>query len=173
MFENAMTPQQIVGLFVRLYAVWLATSAIQVFGIGMALLGKTQEYTLVPYGIAAVMLVTAVLLWFFPMLVAHKLIPRTQYENVLKIPALEAAVVACIAVGLWVFVARALPSLAQYLSVAAVFLKSHQPLSAMGETQFNHLVEGLLELAVAAFLTFKAHAVATYLLISRQPNSDD
>src|SRR6266540_5724837 len=120
-----MTPQQVVGLFVRLLAVWLAVSGVQVIGIGLALdAQKTQEHTLVPYVISAVLFVVALALWFFPMVVAHKLVPRTHFDNVLRIPAEEVAVVACVVLGLWVLVARALPPLTQYFSVVAVSLKN-------------------------------------------------
>jgi hypothetical protein len=160
-----MTPQQVVGLFVRLLAVWLAVSGVQVIGIGLALDNqKMEEHTLVPYVISAVLFAVALALWFFPMVVAHKLVPRTHFDNVLHIPAEEVTVVACVVLGLWVFVARALPLLTQYFSVIALLIKNNQPISAIGDGYSARLIEGLVDLAVASLLTFKARAIATYFL---------
>ena len=172
--ENTMTPQQVVGLFVRLLAVWLAVSGVQVIGIGVALdAQKTQEHTLVPYVISAVLFVVALGLWLFPMVVAHKLVPRTHFDNVLHIPAQEVAVVACVVLGLWVFVARALPPLAQYFSVIALLIKNNQTISAVGDGYSARLVEGLVELAVASLLTFKARAIAIYFLARRSTEEEE
>jgi len=163
-----VTPQQLIGLFVRLLAVWLAVSGVQVIGIGLALdAQQMQEHTLVPYVISTVLFVVALVLWFFPMVVAHKLVPRTHFDNVLRIPAEEVAVVACVVLGLWVFVARALPPLTQYFSVVALLIKNNQPIFSIGDGYFARLVEGLVELAVASLLTFKARAIATYFLVRR------
>jgi hypothetical protein len=101
------------------------------------------------------------------MVVAHKLVPRTHFDNVLRIPAEEVAVVACVVLGLWVFVARALPPLTQYFSVVALLIKNNQPIFSIGDGYFARLVEGLVELAVASLLTFKARAIATYFLVRR------
>jgi hypothetical protein len=111
-----MTPQQIVGLFVRIFAVWLAVSGIQIIGYGVALDAQPgMERSVAPYAMAIVIFVLAVALWFFPMVVAHKLVPRTHFDNVLRIPAHETAVIACLVLGLWIFVARALPTLSQQI----------------------------------------------------------
>ncbi len=163
-----MTPQQIVGLCVRLFAVWLVVSGLQMIGYGFALEAQpNQEPTLVPFGIAAVLFIVALALWFFPMVVAHKLIPRTHFENVLRVSAPESAVVACVVLGLWLFAARALPALAQYFSIAALLLKNHQPLSEAGVWNLARLVEGVIELIVALVFTLKARVVVTYLLALR------
>jgi hypothetical protein len=169
-----MTPQQIVGLFVRLFSVWLVVSGVQIIGVGLALdAQQAQEHTLVPYGISVVLFIFALALWFFPMAVAHKLVPPTQFDNVLHVPAQEMAVVACVVLGLWVFAARALPSLAQYLSVAAQLVKNNQPISAVGDAYFSRIVGGLVELAVASLLAFKARAIATYFLVPRSTQEEE
>jgi hypothetical protein len=169
-----MTPQQVVGLFVRLLAVWLVLSGVQLIGYGAALdTQHTQEHTLVPYVISAVLFIFALALWLFPMAVAHKLVPRTHFDNVLRVPAQEVAVVACVILGLWVFVARALPSLTQYVSVAALLIKNNQSISVMGDGYFARMVEGLVELAVASLLTFKARAIATYFLLPPEHGEEE
>lgn len=168
-----MTPQQIVGLFVRVFAVWLAVSGIQLIGYGVSLNAQPAADTVAPYTIAAILFILAVVLWFFPMVVAHKLVPRTQYDDVLRIPAHEAAVIACLILGLWVFVARALPMLSQQLSIAVILLKSNEPLSAMGNGYIARITEGLVELAVALVLTFKARYIANFFLLPRANDRDE
>jgi hypothetical protein len=168
-----MTPQQIVGLGVRLFAIWLVVIAIQMLGYGVALdAQQSQEKTVVPYAITVVFLVAAVGLWLFPMAVAHKLIPRTHFDNTLRVPPPESAVVACIVLGLWLFAAHALPSLAQYLSIAVFLFRNHQPLSEAGVWNLARLFEGLFEFAFALVLTLKARAIVTYLLAVRPLGED-
>ena len=53
--------------------------------------------------IAAVYGIGAILLWLFPMWTAHKLLPRTRFENTVSLPPLEAARVGCALIGLWFF----------------------------------------------------------------------
>ncbi len=161
-----MTPQQIVGLFVRILAIWLVVSALQLIGVGAALDDQQMpEKTLVPYIISAILVAFAIALWFFPMAVANKLIPRTQFDNTLSVAAHEAAAVACIALGLWLFVAKSLPLLTQYISVAALVNNNIQSLAIeMGASYNTRLILGLVELVASVILTFKARKIAAYFL---------
>jgi len=156
--ENTMTPQQIVGLFVRILAIWLVVSAIQLIGVGAALDDQQMpEKTLVPYIISGILVIFAIALWLFPMAVAHKLIPRSQIDNTLSVSAHEAAVVVCIALGLWLFVAKSLPLLTQYISVAALVNNNNQSLAIeMGASYNTRLILGLVELVASVILTFQS-----------------
>jgi hypothetical protein len=94
-----MTPQQIVGLGIRLFAIWLAVRTIPYL---VAFQGVPAEQR--PPGAYLVVVayaIVAVLLWFFPMTIAHKLVPRTQFAEPLRVPAFEAARVGCALLGLW------------------------------------------------------------------------
>ena len=66
-----MTPQQYVGLFVRLFAIWLFFVAAQTIGVGVAL--DSHGHSIAPYVIASLEGLAAVTLWCFPMFVADKL----------------------------------------------------------------------------------------------------
>ncbi|MCP2936610.1 hypothetical protein NK983_28395, partial [Salmonella enterica subsp. enterica serovar Typhimurium] len=62
-----MTPQQIVGLAVRLFAIWLGVWVIQMFGIAYAVrdssnAGMNDLYLM----FAALFSVVAVFMWLFP-----------------------------------------------------------------------------------------------------------
>jgi hypothetical protein len=166
-----MTPQQIVGLAARLFAIWLVITAIQAFGMATAMgeqPGATS--TAVPYGFAALFLAAAIFLWLFPMAVAHKLVPRTRFENTLRLPAHEVLVVACVVLGLWVIVARAVPAVAYYVSVAAFWLKNGQPIGTLQQSQHIGFLIGLIHLAIGLFLVLRARQVAAYAL--PQPPED-
>jgi hypothetical protein len=113
--ENTMTPRQLVGLFIRLFAIWLAISAIQMIGTGMALrdsvgIGAGADH--VAYAVSVILFITALIVWCFPLLIAGKLIPASSPDGApTSISAVETATVACIVLGLWTLVGRVLPAL--------------------------------------------------------------
>ncbi|MCL2075262.1 MAG: hypothetical protein FWH15_02250 [Betaproteobacteria bacterium] len=169
-----MTPQQIVGLFVRLFAIWLVVQALQLVGVGIEINRQPlQEQWAGYYYTSAIVVVVAAALWLFPMVVAHKLIPRTQFDNVLRVPAHEAAIVACIVLGLWLFVARALPLLTHYFTVAALLWKNHISVYEAEVANPARLIEGVVTLLVCGFLTFKARFIANCLLLPRTDKEDE
>lgn len=125
-----------------------------------------------PYIISAVFVVAAVVLWLFPMVVAHKLIPRTNLDNAMHVSPPESAVVACIIFGLWLFAGRALPLLAHYISIAVLLLRNHQPLSEVGVWNHASLFEGVIDLAIALVLTLKARVVVGHLLAEHSAEAE-
>jgi hypothetical protein len=165
-----MTPQQIVGLAVRLFSLWLVFITLQLIGTAMSV---NSQQGIVPsnFGFiaAAVLFGIAVALWFFPMFLAHKLIPRTQFDNVLRVPTNEAAMVACVVLGLWLFTVHILPSLAYYISLAALVNADGTPIAKSKEFTFLRLGPIVIELAFAALLCFKAYAIAKFFTTERTP----
>lgn len=111
-----MTPQQIVGLGIRLLALLLAFSALRYLGYTASDVFPTDisAQTKVAHWIAAIYLIAAALLWFVPMWIAHKLLPRTKFENRMELHGLELARVGCSLIGLWLF-ASALPDVIWFL----------------------------------------------------------
>ena len=163
-----MTPQQIVGLASRLMAVWIAILSLQSFLVAEALYQRS-EAGLASYTVAGVYLVFAALLWLFPMFIAHRLVPRTRFDDVLRLPVQQTVVVACIVLGLVVITMRALPGLAHYASLAIFVIGSGQTLSVMDPSQNLRGLVSLLELLVGLFLCFKASAIAHRLLPASAP----
>ncbi len=164
-----MTPQQIVGLAVRLFAIWVAFSALQMIGVGMSMNSQTgMQPTDAFFVSGAVMFVVAILLWIFPLFVAHKLIPRTRFEDVLRVPATEAAMVACVILGLWLFAVRVLPSVAYSVSLVAALRANNQPLSASDQFTIVKLGSIAIELFVCFLMCFKAHAISRFFTIERK-----
>ena len=163
-----MTPQQIVGLVVRLFAIWFVVQGLQMIGFGIAIDKQTLDAeSLVTFGISAVLFLVAIALWFFPMVVAHKLVPETESCDVLRVPAIGAATVACVVLGLWIFTVHVIPALSRYLAIAVLLVRDHQPLSAAGRWNLAALVEGVMQLVIALLLTFKARSIANYFLLAR------
>lgn len=111
-----MTPQQIFGTALRVLAlIVLVWSVKYLLGIPATLKDlKIGTDPTLSYAIGAVYLLLSAALWFFPMWIAHKIIPRTKFDNYLNIQPLEAARVGAALIGLWFF-ASALPSLAWYI----------------------------------------------------------
>ena len=163
-----MTSQQYVGLFVRLFAIWLFFVADQAIGVGIAL--DSHGHSIAPYVIAGLQGLAAVTLWCFPMFVAEKLMPQTNCETRTPISAIEVATVACIVLGLWLCVARVFPSLTRYVSVVLVLLHEDVPLMEMDTKSMALMVESILEFVAAIALVLKARTIAAFLLVTRQSN---
>ena len=169
-----MTPQQIVGLAIRLFSIWLVILALQIFGYGNELnnqpgVGLTNAH----YWLSGGAFLLAVLLWFFPMFVAHKIIPQTQFDNVLRVPAQEAVVVACVIFALWLFLAKVLPALAFYIPLFVVMAHDKLPISNSREFHVTRLAPIAIEFVVAMLLAFKAHAISKFLLTPKgQPRNE-
>ena len=96
-----MTPQQFVGTAVRLFALFLLSVTLRMFGVVTAFKAQLPDagpwFYLMPLATFAL----AVFLWFFPMTVAHKLVPRTGHTNTINLPAREMAAVGPVILGLW------------------------------------------------------------------------
>jgi hypothetical protein len=160
-----MTPQQIVGLAVRLFSIWLFIFAFQINGYISALNDQPgAEPIPLKYPIVGFVIVISVLLWFFPMAVAHQLIPKTKHENILSIRAQETVHVACVIFSLWLFIVKLLPALAYYLPLLIYISRQHQ--SALDYEQFHlmKIAPFVIEFIVAIILTFKSRSISKYLL---------
>lgn len=168
-----MTPQQIVGLAVRLFSIWLVVLALQILAYGNGINAQPGiEGTQVHYLLSAVVFLLAILLWFFPMSVAHKLIPKTQFDNVLRLPVHETVVVACIVFAMWLFLAKVLPALAFYIPLFVVIVHDKQPIANYDEFHFMRLAPIAIELVVSLVLMFKARAISKFLVTPKGQPGD-
>ena len=168
-----MTPQQAVGLACRLFAIWLALGSFQSWLIARAAQAEgLPEAHWLQYSVPAVYWVAAVLLWFFPLSIAHRLVPRTRFHDRLALPAGQLVLVACVVFGLAVVLLRALPALADYVAAAAPWLAAGQPLAAMVAGRKAGLLQGGIQLAAGLFCMFRAHAITARLLPPPAPEAD-
>lgn len=163
-----MTPQQIVSLFVRLFAVWLLVEAIQIVGIEFALSNQSLHANEL-FILSGILLLIAALLWVFPLTVARTILPRVEDQSATSISAKETATVACIVLGLWTIVARALPSITRLFWHALVALHDGSG-SWVRTMDQERLLEGsvaLVTLIAALFLVFRARDLAAFFLAVR------
>ena len=80
--HNTRTPQQVIGVAVRLFAIWLVLLALQVSITGIELhLQASSGDTVVTYFFSGFYIIVAVLLWLFPMAVAHSLHSERQLRR--------------------------------------------------------------------------------------------
>jgi hypothetical protein len=178
--DKHMTPQQIVGLAARLFSIWLALLALGEANLGLLDWYSSRSnhdaalyvHTIGYYVMATLFLGFAFLLWFFPMTIAHKLVPRTKFEDTLSLPARQAVVVACVVLGLFVIVWRALPILANYLSLAAIWIANGQPISIMAPKAHIQGLIGLIQFIVGLFLVVKAHTLAAKIMPSSNTTNE-
>ncbi len=100
-----MTPQQILAIGIRLFSLWLILGSVKyLVGLPSSMVGSTfPDSVPVSYAIGIGYLIVAALLWFFPMWFAHKIAPRTRFENHINVQGLELARVGCALIGLYFF----------------------------------------------------------------------
>lgn len=161
-----MTPQQIIAIAIRLFAIWIGIMTIPYFTtIPYAMSQQTGQAMWGSYVVAVVYLLIAVVLWFFPMSIAHRLIPKTQFENKIEASALEVARVGCCLFGLWLLI---------HSGPGLVFYILRISMVADGITMDKSLPTGmkldiafyLSQLVIALILVFKSGTIANLLMRS-------
>ena len=159
-----MTPQQIVGLCVRLLAIYFAYFAIQ-YLIDVPLTARTIEGQSLhtSYGIGIFCLITAVLFWLFPLVVANKIIPRTRFENHIKIQALETARVGCSLIGLWLF-AHMFPGFLWFALRTTVNSSNQSYFDSLNPQEKLQVLFFFIELVVSFVLIFQSHLFAKVVM---------
>jgi len=160
-----MTPQHAVGLACRLFAVWLALGSFQSWMLVRAAQADgVASAAWAPYAVPGIYWLVTVALWFFPMSIAHRLLPRTRFDDRIALPVRHALVLACVVLGLVVVLLRALPALAAWAAQALLWVASGVPLSAMDAARHAGLWAGLVELAVGLVFVLKARPIAARIL---------
>jgi len=158
-----MTPHQLVGLFARLFAIWLFISGIQMIGVGVSLRDSVGNGAGAAYVISIVLCAIALIVWRYPLVIARKLIPAAPDDISNSISAAETASVACIVLGLWTL-GGAFPALLRDLEIIAVYRANYQPLQSLAGRDLSRLIESAVDVVAALILTFKARWIAVYLL---------
>lgn len=162
-----MTPQQLIGVGVRLFALWLFIRALPYLGsipgqlMAMSVPGSEGAPAL-SYGIGIAYLIGGVLLWFFPMVVAHRLLPRTSHTNTLSFQAHELARVGCGLLGLWLF-AIELPALTWFLFRAFLVTGSASSFSTLDGQAKLEVIVAVVELVIAVILITKSEVFARFI----------
>lgn len=159
-----MTPLNLVGLFTRLFAIWLFISGVQMIGAGMSLRDSVGNGAGAAYVMSIVLCAIALMVWRYPLVIARKLLPAAPDDISNRISAAETASVACIVLGLWTLVGRAIPALLRDLEIISVYRANYQPLQSLAGRDLSRLIESAVDVVVALILIFKARWIAKYLL---------
>jgi hypothetical protein len=160
-----MTPQQFVGLGVRLFAIWIASENVGfLFSISSSLKAMNQsDKALYAYMMGGWWLLLAILLWFFPMWIAHKLIPRTRFENMLDLHTLEVARVGCGLLGLWLLIVQ-LRAFLWYFFVGVLSMGNDSFVRSLSQNEKVGLAVAIVQAAFAIALMLFSASFARLLL---------
>lgn len=174
-----MTPQQLLAVGIRLFAIWLALTSVSYFTAIPAALANspvgTEAPTHVAYALGALYLLCAVVLWFVPMLVAHKLLPRTTHTNVLNPQGHELARTGCGLLGLWL-VSRSLPTVVWVLFRAFIFVDGGSSYATLPQDTKLDLAVAIFEAVLGLLVLMKTRSFANLLVPQSAPStskSDD
>lgn len=154
-----MTPQQLVGLGVRLFALWLALTSLGT----ISAIWSAQLPEGAPKGLGIVMgiayLIGAAALWFFPMVVAHRLLPRTSHSNAMSAGGFEIARAGACLLGLWLLV-KTLPTAAWYIFRMAAVTTVTSAIDAFNSDAKVDMAVIVFQLVLAVVLIVKSEAFA-------------
>ncbi len=159
-----MTPQQLVGIAVRMFSITLAFFSIPYLS-GMPTVLRSHgmdDSASASVIIGVVYLAIALFSWLFPMIISHKLVPTTTFENKFNTRPDEVATVGIAILGLWKVV-DALPDLVSYLFQTSLKAGSGSIFNALGATGKADVFFILVELMIASLFLFKAHSIGKFI----------
>jgi hypothetical protein len=110
-------------------------------------------------GLGVAYLVGAVALWFLPMAVAHRLLPRTSHTNAISAGGFEIARAGTCLLGLWLLV-KTLPTIVWYVFKIAAVTSAGLAIDAFNSDAKVDLAVILFQFAVAIVLIVKSEALA-------------
>lgn len=169
-----MTPQQLLAVAVRLFAVWLALTSVSYFFAIPAALANASMGTNTPthfaYAVGTLYLLCALLLWFLPMLVAHKLLPRTHHTDVLNPHGHDLARAGCGLLGLWLL-SRSLPNVVWLFFKAVLFASAGSTVEALPVDTKVELAVAIFELGMGLLLLMKTRTFAELLFPKARASS--
>lgn len=159
-----MTPQQIVGVAIRMFSVWLAITSIPYLSsIPTALLYQEKnDSAVVSVIVGCFYLATALVIWLLPMAISHKLVPKSAFENRFNTRPDEVATVGIAILGLWKVV-DAGPDLVSYLFQTHLNAGNRSILDSLGPSGKADVLFILIELLIASLFLLKAHQIAKFI----------
>lgn len=164
-----MKKEEIVGLAVRMFAIYIAISTLGNLGnlIAFSKMGATQEVT---FGFLApavgIPLVVAVLLWLFPLTIARKLLPKTTEETPGKsqVTLAEYQAVAFSVLGMWLL-AEYIPTVFYWFGYAR-YLNSHPDVS-LTLKEYGKVASTFGGIIIGLWLLFGARGIVGILRYAR------
>lgn len=163
-----MTPQQIVALGVRLVAVLVGFYSLRFLLFLPVSMSSTNlaDQAHLSYIVGALALLLAIFFWFFPMAIAHRILPRTKFENHLNLQTFEAARVGCSLIGLW-FAITVVPGLVWFLFSNQVNSSGQSFFRSLSADDRMTFAFYLAELVLALLLIFRSNLFA-HIVVGRK-----
>lgn len=166
-----MTNTQIIGLGVRLFSVWLFVYVVRNVP-GMWNFNITESDASANLGVAVAVLIllgVIALLWFFPLTVATKLLPRVQSEGSLALPLDQVQAVGFCLLGLWIL-ATGIPSASYWLLMSYHAVKPGSLLSFQPR-DFASMTATGVQIILGIWLLFGAKGLRGLLRWARSAGS--
>lgn len=161
-----MTPQQLIAIAIRLFAIWLIILSFRYLSsvpAYFAYKGEIAERIYQAYIMAAAYIIPAIFLWLFPMTTAKKIIPALDQNTVLEFKAIDLARVGCALIGLWLF---AKSSTGLFGNIISMFIEnaSLQDFEPPMKVEFGVLV---FEFVLAVLLIIKSRNFSNVIFQSK------
>jgi hypothetical protein len=163
-----MTNAQIVGLGVRLFAIWLFVYVLQLAPNLWVFTHRDGDTIMMTMGVItpALLVLVAVALWFFPLTVASKLIPRSALAQSTSLPIEDLQQCGFLLLGLWVL-SNAIPSFVRYVFFLYYFLGPHATLD-LGTNIPGGMLFSSVQLIIGIWLLFGARGLLGLLRWARR-----
>ncbi len=160
-----MTYYQIFATGLRVFALWLGLTAISyMFPVPLALgMHWTDADTIALYATSGPILAVSIVVWLYPQAVARKLVPRTRYDDHLKLNLHEVARACAALIGLWLFT-RAMPHVLWYVSVFWFSNANTSAFSQLEVAQKTNFIIAWFELLFALALMVRSADFARLLV---------
>ena len=175
-----MTPQLIIAVTLRFAAIFLVISSLHdlITAINVLLTPEKFHYpgndpfwrSLTIGAISAIKMITALMFWFFPMMIANRIIPKhAQSQTRTWFSASDALVTGCALMGLWLFVTQ-LPFVVWHVCEAVTMKGNVSFISSLSPAVKIKFFSSLGELIISLLLIFRAGWFAQ--LVFKKPVSN-
>ncbi len=166
-----MTPQQLISIFVRLFAIWLFILTLQIIGMANGLQNfSTSNTSLGSYLFALIPLLIGIVLWCFPQGIALLLLPKREQLSSTLITTQPIGLTAAgiVLLGLYAIVSH-LPNVAAL--VIATLLDFDYP-EFIPTIKINGVI-GMVAIVFGFGLISKAWSIAHFIFRSASRSSVD
>ena len=166
-----MTVRQLIGIGLRLLAMWLCLNAFVGYGLVLASANNRVDHgsfspAVVEFMVVIAFELMALVLWFFSNHIAGALLSGFSKDVEIRIRPSDLVVVGCVLMGLWWLKDATLPLLSLWLR--SIFLSStttdQSTLEMMSTSIRINCGLYLLQIAVALILIYRSRRIASWLL---------
>jgi len=158
-----MNLQQMVALGIRVFAVYAAIHSVKfLVGIPSEIADTNLASDVyISYGFGAVILLMAILLWFFPMTLAHRIIPPALDESRVNVQAFDLVRAGASLIGIWLF-ASAMPAIIWFLFTGVSSARDNQSfIGVLSPSDKIALAWRVAQVTLSFLFIFKSHLFAS------------